>query len=143
MKEDDSRRILRLVADGTITAEEGADLLDALQEERRAPEPDRSDVMRADTRPQNMAAVGPTQSVKAARSLVIRVEEGDQSKVNLRIPLGLAKAAGKFIPRRAQHDLSEHGIDLTAMVEGMADGMEGGPLLQIEDGQDRVYIGVE
>jgi hypothetical protein len=143
MAEDSRRRILRMVADGTITAEEGADLLDALQEERRTPEPDSMDTMQEDVRRPATAAIASAPRAAAGRSLVIRVEEGDQSKVNLRIPLGLARTAGKFIPRRAQHDLSEHGIDLATMVEGIADGVEGGPLLQIEDGQDRIYIGVE
>lgn len=143
MTEDDRRRILRMVAEGTITAEEGADLLDALQEERRAPEPDIAEPGRQEVRrPATMTAVS-APPARAVRSLVIRVEEGNQSKVNLRIPLGLARAAGKFIPRRAQHDLSEHGVDLAALVEGIAGGVEGGPLLQIEDGEDRVYIGVE
>ncbi len=143
MTEDDRRRILRMVAEGTITAEEGADLLDAVGEERRVPEPAAGYAVPEELRQPLMAPVIPRPPNKGGRSLVIRVEEGDQSKVNLRIPLGLARTAGKFIPRRAQHDLSEHGIDLTAMVEGIADGVEGGPLLQIEDGDSSVYIGVE
>lgn len=140
MTEDDRRRILRMVAEGAITAEEGADLLDSLGEERRAHEPDTA---REEAGSRAMAMATSGAPARTVRSLVIRVEEGDQSKVNLRIPLGLARAAGKFIPRRAQHDLSERGVDLAAMVEGIADGVEGGPLLQIEDGEDRVYIGVE
>lgn len=143
MTEDDRRRILRMVAEGTITAEEGADLLDAVVEERNTPEPDAGYAWPQEIPRSAAAAVVSRPPNKGGRSLVIRVEEGEESKINLRIPLGLARAAGKFIPRRAQHDLSEHGVDLVAMVEGIAGGVEGGPLLQIEDGDSSIYIGVE
>lgn len=139
MNDDERRRILRMVAEGTISPEEGAELLDAIQEERPTPEPDQMGSVQEALRKRALSLA----QGRPGRSLVIRVEEGDDSKVNLRIPLGLARAAGKFIPKRAQHDLGEHGIDLTALVEGVAGGVENGPLLEIEDGDDRVYIGVE
>lgn len=132
MNDDERRRILRMVADGKITAEEGAELLDALGPERRE-----------DTPGTPAPPLPPTPASPSGKSLVIRVSEGDDNKVNLRIPLGLARAAGKFIPRRTQHDLGEHGIDLSSLVEGVAAGVEKGPILQIEDGEDTVYIGVE
>ncbi|HZU13812.1 MAG TPA: hypothetical protein VFB58_13305 [Chloroflexota bacterium] len=138
MNDDERRRILRLVAEGKVSAEEGAELLDALQSERRGAENAPSPTLPIPPVPPVPPAPG-----TAGRSLIIRVTEGDESRVNLRIPLGLARAAGKFIPRRAQHDLGEHGIDLNSLIEGVAGGVDKGPILQIEDGEDTVYIGVE
>ncbi|HZS93768.1 MAG TPA: hypothetical protein VFA78_03155 [Chloroflexota bacterium] len=142
MNDDERRRILRMVAEGKVSAEEAADLLDALQEPRPAPEPERS---YAELHPYPVSPVPPvpqTDQVRG-RALVIRISEGDENSVNLRIPLGLAKAAGKFLPRRAEHDLREHGIDLPAVFDGVSSGVEVGPLLMIQDGGDTVYIGVE
>jgi|SRR5579875_2911047 len=140
MNDDERRRILRMVAEGTVTPEDGAELLDALHEDRRVSEPDRPEQNRETSQ---AIAAAPAATVSSGRSLVIRITEGEESTVNLRIPLGLARAAGRFLPRRAQHDLSEHGIDLSELFEGVAGGVDNGPLIMIQDDEDTVYIGVE
>src|SRR5437868_4875965 len=94
---EDRRRILQLVAEGKITAEEAADLLDALGSElRREPQ------SFAPPEPPIPPTAFPAQRAAPARSLIIQVMEGSTTKVNLRIPFGIARAAGKFIPRRAE-----------------------------------------
>lgn len=130
MNDEERRRVLQMLADGKITAEEAADLLDALQAQRERPQDE------------PISSPPPPRAARSGRALVIRVSEGDTSKVNLRIPLGLARAAGKFIPRKAQRQLGEYGIDLEELL-GDLSGTEQGTLLQVEDDDDRVMIVVE
>ncbi|MBV9280879.1 MAG: hypothetical protein JOZ41_12420 [Chloroflexi bacterium] len=130
---EDRARVLHMVADGKISAEEAADLLDALAPSR--PEP------RGTVPAEPPLPLAPQ---VRSRSLVIQIGEGGKNRVNLRIPLGLARAAGRFIPRRAQDFLDRYEIDLRDLVgEGAAGSLPEGPLLEIDDDEAHVRIAVE
>lgn len=136
MSSEEQARVLRMVSEGKLTAEEAADLLDALEP---APRPE--------YRPTSLAngpdlPIRPRRPVSPNRSLVILIEEGGKSKVDLRIPLALARAAGRFIPRSARARLEEFEIDLSEMLGGIGTAEEGS-LLHVEDGESRVQIRVE
>lgn len=136
---EDQQRILQMVADGTVTAEEGASLLDAvgLATTPSQPAPEFSpDLQRVS---QGRNSNGPMQG----RYLVIRIEEGHESKVNVRIPLGLARAAARFIPRQAQEHLDNYDIDLQQLVSDLGSGIGTGPLIEVVDSEDSVRISVE
>jgi len=137
MSTEDQARILHMVADGVITAEEGADLLDAVGPLR----PENRPVLEA---PDHVGI--PRQADYAVRpvnrNLVIYVEESGKSKVNLRIPLGLTRAAGRFIPRVVRQRLEEFDIDLGELL-GNAGTSNKGSLLHVEDGNTCVQISVE
>jgi len=136
---EDQQRILQMVADGTVTAQEGANLLDAIGIPTT---PSRSaHGFPADGHgvSQGRNASGPMQG----RFLVIRIEEGHESKVNVRIPLGLARAAARFIPRQAQEHLDNYDIDLQQMVTDLGSGIGTGPLIEVVDAEDSVRISVE
>jgi len=134
MINEERTRVLRMVADGKVTAEEAADLLEALERAQRPEVP----------RPLSPPELSSVPRAPSKRSLIIRIEGQDgSSKVHLRIPLGLARAAGRFIPRPAQSRLAEHGIDLEQLIEDMGSVSVEGPLLQIEDETDKVLIAVE
>jgi DUF4097 and DUF4098 domain-containing protein YvlB len=135
---EERRRILQMVADGKLTSEEAAELLDALQAETRRGDAEQS---------QSVQRIGdgpwrPTRETRSPRTLMIQISEGDDSHVNLRIPFGLFRAAGKYIPRKAQSSLREYGIDLEELL-GDLSGSESGVLLQVNDGDDHVLIAVE
>src|SRR5437868_9584518 len=102
MSNEERARILRMVAEGKVTPAQAEDLLAALD---AAPDAGaRSMGPSATFGPGSMPASpvpGPPRIRKQPRSLVIQVKEGGDSKVNVRIPLSLARAAGKFIPRHA------------------------------------------
>lgn len=125
-------RILQMVAEGKLSAEEAARLLEASEPElapaRLQP-------------PQPPAPPNPTTISK--RSLVIQVTEGGEQKVHVRIPFGLARAAGRFIPRQAQRHLEEYDINLQQLMEDLGDSLVAGPLIQIRDVEDEVLIMVE
>ena len=135
---EDRRRILQLVAEGKISVEDAAELLDVLnQETRRDPQ-----AFASPEAPLPPQPAFPGSNANRARSLIIQVMEGSNSKVNLRIPLGLARAAGKFVPHRAQQHLAEFGIDLEGILSDLR-GSEQGTILQVEDDNNRVLIAVE
>ncbi len=77
------------------------------------------------------------------RSLIIQVTEGNEDKVNVRIPLGLARAASKFIPRRAKEYLEEYDMNIDQLVESLTGAEGSNTLVEVQDGDDHVRIAVE
>ncbi|GAC1325183.1 MAG: hypothetical protein NVS2B16_20650 [Chloroflexota bacterium] len=137
MNGDEQRRILTMVAEGIVSAEEAAELLDAAKPEEAPETPAPSWI---DGLPQRRSD-GPPQS--ARRSLVILVVEGGDSKVNVRIPLGLARAATRFIPGKAQEYLDDYKIDIKDLLADLGNNFSQGPLLEIQEGENQVRIAVE
>jgi hypothetical protein len=132
MYEEERARILEMVAAGTISPAQASDLLAAL-------EPPSAAV--AAQRPPTVLAA-PKQSQR--RYLVIEIiANGGETHVNLRIPLGLARAISRFIPRQAQKHLNEYEINLEDLLEGVGAAEETGTLLEVVDGDDHVRIAVE
>ena len=145
MSNEERARILRMVAEGKVTPAEAEDLLAALD---AAPDAGaRSMGPSATFGPGSMPAPpvlpGPPGIRKHRRSLVIQVKEGGDSKVNVRIPLSLARAAGKFIPRHAQQHLAAYNIDLEELLSGLSDTEGDGTLVEVKDGKDEVRIAVQ
>lgn len=137
MGEEERRQILRMVSEGKLSPEEAAGLLEAVDDGAdRSNEP--SDV------PGSTNMVRPTRPGRPARSraLIIHIKEGGDNKVNIRIPLSLAKVAKKFIPRQAQTYLQNYEIDLQEFLDDAGEA-EGGTILEVKDGDNRVLIAVE
>ena len=142
MNNEERARILRMVAEGKVTPAEAEDLLAALD---AAPEAGaRSTGSSATFGPGSMPAPPVPPGIrKQSRSMVIQVKEGGDPKVNVRIPLSLARAAGKFIPRHAQQHLAAYNIDLEEILSGLGDAEGDGTLVEVKDGKDEVRIAVE
>ena len=142
MSNEERARILRMVAEGKVTPAEAEDLLAALD---AAPEAGaRSTGSSATFGPGSMPAPPVPPGIrKQSRSMVIQVKEGGDPKVNVRIPLSLARAAGKFIPRHAQQHLAAYNIDLEEILSGLGDAEGDGTLVEVKDGKDEVRIAVE
>jgi DUF4097 and DUF4098 domain-containing protein YvlB len=145
MSNEERARILRMVAEGKVTPAEAEDLLAALD---AAPDAGaRSTGPSATFGPGSMPAPPVPPGLpgirKQRRSLVIQVKEGGDSKVNVRIPLSLARAAGKFIPRHAQQHLAAYNINLEEFLSGLSDAEGDGTLVEVKDGKDEVRIAVE
>lgn len=131
-------KILEMIESGKISAAEGLELLDALDEGDRKP----------------AAASKPT-----GRVLRIKVTSA-QNKVNVNLPLGLVKAATKLagigmkmIPEQARLEMQKKGIDLSEinfdeLVSLIEQGLSDGKLVDIEtedakEGSTKVEIYVE
>jgi hypothetical protein len=142
MSDEERARILRMVSEGKLSPEEAADLLEALQPQRQTASEGASWSVVGPGGSARLHA-GPAQfGRKRPRILVIHVKEGGENKVNVRIPLGLTKAAGKFIPRQAQQYLGKYEINLQEFLDDLVDA-DSGTLLEVRDGENKVLIAVE
>lgn len=148
MVDEERSRILRLVSEGQLSPDEAADLLEALEESHAEEE----EGTRTAFPPPPMSPAPPFTPgrVRRSRVLIIQVREGSENgdtehatRVNLRIPLGLARAAGKFIPRSAENMLKNHNIDLQEIMQEFLDSQESGPIIQVNEGDSKVLIAVE
>ena len=117
---DPLEQVLRLVAEGRLTAEEAAPILDALE---------RRDTGRADDEPTQ----GPQAS--APRYARIEVIDNGRTEVNLRVPLSLGQLALASIPGLSNDQLGQ-------ITNAMSRGLRG-PVLDINDGSDGVRIIIE
>lgn len=131
-------KVLEMIKEGKITPEEGEKLLSAM---RTGDQPDA---------PKAKAK----NSMLRVRVDVTDPEKKEQAKVNVNIPLTLAKkAAGlvSLIPKEAKAELADKGIDLEAidiaeLIGLFEDGLLTEELVNVEAGDDekgarvRVYV---
>jgi hypothetical protein len=129
---DALEQVLRLVAEGRLTAAQAAPILDALGVD----DPDGST---ADDGPDAAAGSEPASGTGAAQgtptAIRIEVTEGGRRVVNLRVPVSLGRMALDRIP-----GLSGTNVDLVR--RALADGRSG-TLLDIDDEGDGVRIALE
>ena len=137
--EESRMEILKMIAERTITAEEGAELLkaiditdkqdsefDAAIREARgiavtAVAGDDFDIAASGSEGTNGEA-GQKGKKKRPRFLVIQVMDGDKKKVNVKIPLKLARIASRFIPKSAHAAMKAKGVDMD--FNQLFDGLE-------------------
>lgn len=119
---DERMRILKMIEDKQITAEEGVRLLEALRAGRDA---------------------APRDDAPRARWLRVRVTDraSGKLKVNVNIPIGLLDVGLKMGARFAP---DMNGLDLSAIQEAIKGGMQG-RIIEVDDEKDdeKVEIFVE
>ncbi|MBC7320166.1 hypothetical protein H5T89_05945 [bacterium] len=124
MKEEELK-ILKMIEEGKITAEEGAKLLDAIKDE---------------TTRDTGRVLG-----KRVKISVINKEAG-RKEVDISVPLPLAKAFLKFGLTSGiafgGFKLEESGIDVNELQKMIDEGLEG-TLIQVDDEREKVEIKVE
>jgi hypothetical protein len=126
MMDEERMRVLEMVEEGKITPEEGARLIEAVAKREES-------------------ALQPTTGA-AGRALRVRVTEGDdQTKVNVTVPLSLARLALKFIPRTALEALEDEGISADDLGELIASVEKAGPMriVDVQADQAKVEVFVE
>ncbi len=128
MSDGERLRILRMVAGGTLTADEADELLAVL-------EPVALATTRVALPP---APLGATPQPR----LVIRVSVGDQPKVNARIPLD-GRGDVAWLHGVTEPFLSRYDLNLQTLVEHLGEAPVDGPLLDLQDGDTVIWIGVE
>ena len=135
MPEDPLESVLRLVAEGRLSAEEAGPIIDALQATRPAGPTGASESATTtdDPRPAGASAASP--SGGPGRAIRIQVTDKGNQVVNLRVPLALGRAALSRIP-----GLSEATAD--QIREAIETGVRG-PIVDIDDDGDTVRIVVE
>ena len=118
-------RVLELIEEGKINAEQGMELIQAMGSEAKEKEND-------------------SQSAnEAGRFLRVKVD-GDKTKVNVNIPIRLVKVATKFvnlgmnfIPKDARQEMDKRGIDLSQidfveLVDLIDQGLADGKLVDVD-----------
>jgi hypothetical protein len=124
MADDALDQVLRLVAEGRLTATEAGPLLDALDARRTGP-----------SAAGREGAAGVPVDDRPASALRVEVSEAGRSVVNLRVPLALGRAAIARVP-----GLSDATSD--RIREAIEAGIKG-PILEVDDGDDVVRVTIE
>ena len=124
--------VLRLVAEGRLTAEEAGPILDAL-EARSAETASASGSGRA--RSSSGAGGTPDDDHAPAKALRVEVREGGRTVINLRVPLSLGRAAIDQVP-----GISE--ATSARIREAIAAGVKG-PIVEVDDEGDTVRVSLE
>ena len=130
---EEKMRILEMLQDGKINAEETEKLLAALGEEESAA------IEAQNMGNQNGGAAGQ----KSKKHLRIIVNEAGREKVNMSVPLGIAKSLLNFVPQSARDKMAEKDIDLDALSKTLDDLSEEKEILRVEDEGETVIIRVE
>ena len=137
MPSDEGKQVLKLLADGKIDVEQAFRLLRALGDidERPRPRPP------FPPGPPN-APEPPTPPGARGRILRIRVTENGQQKVNVAIPLAIARVGKMKLASSGlvRGHLSKFGIDLDELLRTID---YPGKFVDIADDEDRVEIFVE
>jgi hypothetical protein len=133
---DELEALLKLVADGRLTAEEAAPIVAALEERERAGA-GRSvtDEARAAGGGRSRRAGLSAEEALTGRRLRLYVAQNGRPVVNMRIPLTAAGIAIDQVPGLSPDHRSR-------IAEAIRDGMTG-PILEVADGDDEVRIVIE
>jgi hypothetical protein len=115
---DDKDRILKLLEEKKITAEEAARLLDAIKRSEGGGEP-------------------------RNRFLKVRVYDrgSDRAKVNVTLPIGLVKWGMNFIPDEAKAKIEEQEIDMKLISEALEKGITG-KIVDVDDDEKGHHVEV-
>ncbi|MEA4882701.1 MAG: hypothetical protein VB144_03385 [Clostridia bacterium] len=121
--QEDGKRILEMVRDGKLTVDEAQRVFDAMEPER--------DTARA---------AAPDAPVRFMR---IRVKDEDGARVNLNVPVSLAKVFWRFVPKETAARLAEENVDIDTILAAVMEGAQGKLVdLDTEDGT-KVEISVD
>ncbi|MGM0436707.1 MAG: SHOCT-like domain-containing protein [Bacillota bacterium] len=118
---DERMRILKMVEEGKIDVDEANNLLETLEGDKTLKK----------------------KKTGSPKSIKILVEENGKEKVNISIPMILAKSFMKFLPENAKNSLNKQDLDLDEIFNSVDSEVEGGTLVDIKDGTDHVIIKVE
>jgi len=95
---EERKKILEMLAEGKITADEAERLLDKIGGDG-----------------EEALAVEETDGLRQIKYLRVHVDGGDGDKVNVRVPIRLIRTGiklGTVLPKNARKELDDHGVDL-------------------------------
>ena len=126
-------KVLKMIQEGKITAEEGAQLLELMDE--GAPTPQGKAAPRQDT-----AQPTPTAKGSGARWFRVRITDTDTGKtrVNVRLPIGLVNAGLKM---GAKFSPEVEGLDVDQLMQFINSG-EVGQIVDVVDHEDGEHVEV-
>ena len=147
MPTEEGKQVLRLLADGKIDADQAYRLLKAIGDVTEGPAPRAPFAPEAPFSPHGLERPlfppdAPIPPGLGRRTLRIRVQSAGKSKVNIAIPLGIARMGKTKIAASGlvREQLAKFGIDLDDVLRHVA---HSGTIVDVSDGDDRVMIDVE
>ena len=117
---EERMRILKMLEEGKISVEEATQLIEAVEAPRE------TEVM--------------TQG--KPKWLKVRVQDGEDEKVSVNLPLSLARVAMKFIPQQAKDKMEAQGIDMDVLLHEVTE-TKIGKLVEVQDGDEYVEVWIE
>ena len=142
MPSEEGKQVLKLLAEGKIDAEQAYRLLKAIGDvDESGAHPPHAPHAPSAERPL-FPPDAPIPPGLGRRTLRIMVTSGGKSKVNIAIPLGIARMGKTKIAASGlvREQLAKFGIDLDDVLRHIS---HSGPIVDISDGDDRVLIVVE
>ena len=121
---EERMQILKMLEKGTIDAEEANELLGTLEK-------------------RDTVFEKPETSSKKPKFIKILVEENGEEKVNISIPMLLAKTALKIMPKKAKVQMEEQNVNLDEILSAINDESTKGKIVDINDNGDHVSISLE
>lgn len=151
-KSEERRRVLDLLAAGSINVEQASELLKALgpSQAETLPLPPARAIQ--PVTPQAPQPPAPRNATNRRRFLRIQIDsvKGDGSrdaKVKVNVPMALAKFALRFVPTEAKSELVAQGIDVAQLLDGFDEDVPDGKLLDLVaeqgDGSGTAHITIE
>lgn len=145
MPTEEGRQILQLLADGKIDAEQAFRLLRAIgdiDDPVAGPRPSVPHPPPPPGGPGPGAGAGGPPSWMRGRVLRVMVTSGGKSKVNIAVPLAIARLGKAKLATSGlvKGHLAKFGLDLDELLDNV---QHSGPLIDVSDGDDRVIITVE
>lgn len=143
MPTEEGKQVLKLLSERKIDADQAYRLLKAIGD---VEEKERADVASGGPRGGPDRPLFPPDAPippgLGRRTLRIMVTSGGKSKVNIAIPLGIARMGKTKIAASGlvREQLAKFGIDLDDVLRHIS---HSGPIVDISDGDDRVMIVVE
>jgi hypothetical protein len=129
----EQEQVLEMLAEGKVTVEEAKQLLEALSQKQAEQQEPEIEILGLPAKRGGL--------FKKPRMIYIEVVENGKKKVNIRIPLSLAKVGMRFVPDEVV-DVAGKKINLDEIFDAIKDGVEGN-LVEVNDGkgnQVRIYV---
>ena len=142
MPTEEGKQVLQLLADGKIDADQAYRLLKAIGDVEEKARTDAAAPGHGGADRPLFPPDAPVPPGLGRRTLRIMVTSGGKSKVNIAIPLGIARMGKTKIAASGlvREQLAKFGIDLDDVLRHIS---HSGPIVDISDGDDRVMIVVE
>ena len=145
-QQDERTHILNMVAEGQITAMEGAQLLEALGEDDQGAAPGSDPAPQPEPSPANDRVAAPRADVQpktngSATRLRIKVIERNGARVNVNLPLSLMEVGLKFGGRFVD-ELQDMDDEMQMLMEAIRNDVTG-KIVEVDDDDSHVEIFIE
>jgi len=133
MMKTEQEQVLEMLAEGKVTVEEAQQLLDALNQKQEVAQEAEIDISGLPAKRGGL--------FRKPRMIYIVVVENGKKKVNIRIPLALAKVGMRFVPDDVV-DVAGEKINLDEIFDAIHDGVDGN-LVEVDDekgNQVRIFV---